>query len=95
MIFINYFIFINEYLIHVLSPWGYHRLIKHGVHIPFGETRDLHMKRKSLVLSSMGFRMVGSLVRATIVNLSWTCSLGILGDLPVNPPFLFSKGEDA
>lgn len=62
MIFINYFIFINKYLIHVPSPWGYHRLIRHGVHIPFGETRDLHMKMKSLVFNNIGFSMMGSLV---------------------------------
>lgn len=55
--------------------------VHNGVHSQVGETEDLRMKMKSLVLGNMGFSLLESVVYATPVNLV----LGQL-DLPSEGP---------
>lgn len=43
--------------------------VHNGVHSLVEETKDLHMKMKSLVLGNMVFSLMGSLVYTTTVNL--------------------------
>lgn len=43
--------------------------VHNDVHSPFGETKDRHMNINSLVLGNMGFRLMGSLLRAAVVSL--------------------------